>query len=603
MASGVRSRVHHGNLRRRAPDRRQQLGPLLVLATLLLAGVGLFASSRLAGARSQLVVARSDLHASRHALVQRDDVAARQHLDRAASHLRWARAKATTGPMGLLGAVPLVGSPVRATADAVRGGLAAVAAGRVMVDASSSFPTSASAAVAGHDLSAFHAAAVRSQEAVADADRHLARARSALSGPAGAVLPLLSGPARSMRSEIDSGRRQLDRAGRGLALLADLTRPTTEARLLLLAQDSLELRPTGGYIGSYGVLRFSRGTVELDKYEATEDLPAPSPTANPPPELAKYLPRHWGLSNANWWPDFPTSAAAAGELFRRQGGGDIHGVLALTEHASARLVRALEPIKLPSYAQPVVADGFDERVVHELELKRPLDQPRKRFLIELSTAMFDRLFDLPADKLPEVTAAVQKSIAAGDIQLWFVDPAWQQHLAGAVVAGALPRTDGDFLMVVDSNMVASKSNLGVRKKIHYTVERASGGRLVGHVRIELHNQGPKSDINPFYGSYLRVYAPAGARLIDLDGDQMAQRAVDGPFEVFSQQVVVDPEGKGLATFDYELPERVTEGGRYHLTWVRQAGTPQDRLHVDVAGASAESDPAKRAFRIERRMTR
>ena len=589
--------------RQRPALRRRQLGPVLVLATLVVAGAGLLVSSRLAGARTHLLLAGSDLQASRHALSQRDAAAARDRLGRAAAHLRSAQAKATTAPLGLLGRFPVAGSPVRAAADAARGGLAAVAAGSAIVDASSSFPTSASAAVDGHDLSAFHGAAVRSQQAVAVARRHLLRARATLSGPAGAVLPLVSAPARAMRDEIDRGVRELDGAGRGLTLLADLTGPTTEARLLLLAQDSLELRPTGGYIGSYGVLHFSRGTVTLEKYEATEDLPAPTPPATPPPELARYLPRHWGLSNANWWPDFPTSAAAAGELFRRQGGGDIHGVLALTELASARLVGALGFVKLPSYPEPVVEEGFEERIVRELELKRPLDQPRKKFLVELATAMIDRLFDLPADKLPAVTGAFRRSIAAGDIQLWFADPAWQRQLAGTVMAGALPRTEADFLMVVDSNMVASKANLDLRKDVHYKVERVSGGRFVGHVRVELRNEGRKTPINPFYGSHLRVYAPAGARLLGADGAQTAQPAADGPFEVFSQQIVVDPEANGVATFDYELPERVAADGRYELTWVRQPGTPHDRLRVDVAGASAQSDPAKRSLVVERTMAR
>lgn len=93
-----------------------------------------------------------------------------------------------------------------------------------------------------------------------------------------------------MRDEIDCSLGELDGPGRGLRLLAGLTASTTEARLLLLAQDSLELRPTGGYIGSYGVLRFSQGTVTLEKYEATEDLPAPAPAANAPPALRSTCP-------------------------------------------------------------------------------------------------------------------------------------------------------------------------------------------------------------------------------------------------------------------------------------------------------------------------
>lgn len=599
--SPIRRGGHRGSPT--SPPARGRAGPLLVLVTLALAGLALLVSSRLASARAELHLAGSELQASRRALAQRDDVAARDSLDRAEAGLRSARTSARAAPMGLLGAVPLVGSPVRATADVARAGLAAVAAGRVILGASSSFPTSASAAVDGRDLSAFHAAAVRSEEAVVEADRHLTRARAALSGPAGAALPLVSSPARTLRDEIDHSVGELDGAGRGLSLLAALTAPTTEARLLLLVQDSLELRPTGGYVGSYGILRISRGTLTLEKYEATEDLPAPVPPANPPPELAKYLPRQWGLSNANWWPDFPTSAAAAGEMFRRQGGGQIDGVLALTELASARLIGALGSLKLPSYPEPVVEEGLDERIVHEVELKVPLDQPRKKFLVELSTVMFDRLFQLPADRLPAVTGAVRRSIAAGDIQLWFVDPAWQQDIAGTAVTGALPRTDADFLMVVDANMVASKANIDVRKQVLYTVGRGSGGRLLGHVQVTLRDDGSKTLINPFYGSYLRVYAPSGSRLLDEGGTQTAQPAVDGPFEVFSQQVVVEPGGTAVATFDYELPERIAAGGPYRLTWVRQAGTPLDDLRVDVGGASAHADPAKRLWLVERTTAR
>jgi hypothetical protein len=60
-------------------------------------------------------------------------------------------------------------------------------------------------------------------------------------------------------------------------------------------------------------------------------------------------------------------------------------------------------------------------------------------------------------------------------------------------------------------------------------------------------------------------------------------------------------GAGVATFDYLLPERVAAGGRYQLTWVRQVGTPDDRLRVDVAGRSAQSDPNSRMLHVDQRL--
>jgi hypothetical protein len=583
--------------RRRAPALRRGAA----LAAVALGLLGLLAVSHLLSARRQLLMASTDLRATRLALTRRDDTAATAVLDRADRRLAGAAGAARAFPLSTLRRVPLIGSPARAATTAAQAGREGVGAARSLVAASSSFPTSASAAVDGHDLTAFHAAAVRSQTAVADADVRLALADTALAGPAGAVLPPVSGPAKSMRTELARSRKELAAVGGGLRLLADLTAPTSDVKLLFLAQDTLELRPTGGFIGSYGVLHFLRGTVTLEKYQDAQDLPAPDPPATAPIELARWLPKAWGLTNANWWPDFPTSAAAAGELFRRQGGGDVDGVLAMTELATARLVGALGSIQLPSYPKPVTENGFDTRVVYEVELKRPQDDPRKKFLVELSTAVFDRLFSLPADKLPAVTDAVRRSIGAGDIQLWFADDARQAALAGTVVAGKLPDTDKDMLMVVDASLLAGKANLDLHKSVDYRVERDRDGRLVGHVRVEIRNEGAKTPLNQFYRSSLRVYAPAGAQLIDAGVSQSSAPAADGPYEVFSQELVVDPLGTGVATFDYVLPDRVAAGGRYQLTWVRQVGTPDDRLRVDVAGRSAQSDPTTRLLHVEQRL--
>lgn len=580
------------------PVQTRSRGPRIVLLSVAVAGLALLAVTQLAAARRHLLLARSDLSSSRQALARRDDAGATAALDRATRNLKSTQSVASSLPLKVLRVVPLLGSPVRASTAATRAGLEGVAAGRILVAATASFPTSASAAVDGQDLSAFHAAATRSVGAVDDADRHLAAASAALAGPAGAWLPPVSAPARAMRAEVERSRRELGRAANGLSLLEDLSGPSTSARLLLLSQDSLELRPTGGYIGSYGVLGFDRGKVKLAQYAATEDLPAPNPPVKPPEGLAPYLPSYWALTNVNWWPDFPTTAAAAAEMYRRQGGGNVDGVLALTEAATARLVGVVGPLRLPSYPQPVVEAGFDERVVHEVELKRPLDNPRKKFLVELSDVLFERIFDLPAGQLPGVATAVSRSIGAGDIQLWFKDPARQARLAGTAVAGALPHTDGDFLMVVDANLGASKANLDLTKAITYRVDRDDQGRRVGHVRIEVRNEGPKTGINPFYNSYLRVYAPEGSQLLHPGPLQAQQKAADGPYVVFIQPLIVQPETTEYVIFDYLLPSRLAHD-RYRLTWPRQPGTTRDLLSVTVDGRHAESDATLRRLNFTR----
>ena len=590
---------HHRHRRRRRHRRRTSVGPAAVLATLAVAGFLFLAVTSLAQGRRNLLLVRGNLTAARHALSERDDAGAKARLDRAASQLASAKRSASALPLRLVAPVPLVGSPARALSAATKAGGEGVAAGRVIAEASASFPTSASATVDGHDLTPFHDAAGRSQTAVEAAGRHLANASATLAGPAGASLPPVSRPAKAMKAEIEEGRRQLAGLTRGLALLGDLTAPQTELRLLLLSQDTLELRPTGGFIGSYGVLTFSHGTARLDTFQATEDLPQPSPPLAAPEGLANYLVRGWNIGNANWSPDFPTTATTASELFRRQGGGEVDGVIALTELATARLIGALGPLKLPSYAQPVVEDGFELRAVYEVEQKRPLDVPRKKFLIELSDVLFQRLFSLPAEKLPAVADAMRHSIGAGDVQLWFRDAARQGLVAGTQAAGSLPATDGDFLMVVDSNMTASKANLEVTKQVDYRVEERADGRLVAQVRVEIRNDGVESAINPFYNSYLRVFVPGGSELLDPGNPAIKRHKPEGGYEVFAQGVVVPPKAQRSVTFDYLLPPALSKADAYRLTWVRQVGTGRDRLRAVLYGRPSEVDAGRRSMVMER----
>src|SRR4051794_34137113 len=129
----------------RSPVRRGRRAGWLAL--LAVGGLGLLAVSHVVTARRQLVLAGADLRASRGALSKRDDGGATAILDRADRHLAAAASASSGFPLGVLRFVPFVGSPARASTTASRAGWEGVAAARALVAASSSFPTSASAAV------------------------------------------------------------------------------------------------------------------------------------------------------------------------------------------------------------------------------------------------------------------------------------------------------------------------------------------------------------------------------------------------------------------------------------------------------------------------
>src|SRR5205823_688721 len=137
------------------------------------------------------------------------------------------------------------------------------------------FPTtSGKAGVEGHDLTQIHAAAVRSGTALQQADDELHKAQAQLKGPRSAMLPFVSGAVGPVDKVLKDTITQLEAGQRGMKLLMDLTAPETDARILLLSQDTLELRPTGGFIGTLGLIHFSHGTVALEDFRSYEDVPA-----------------------------------------------------------------------------------------------------------------------------------------------------------------------------------------------------------------------------------------------------------------------------------------------------------------------------------------
>jgi hypothetical protein len=574
---------------RRSSRRRGTVQFSLPLAGLALGLFGLLAVSGLGDAHHDLSLARSALEQARNAVATRQVETAEVALDQADARLAAAGRQAGRWPLSLLRHLPLVGSPVEALATGVEAGQEVVAAGHILAEAANSLPTSGDTSLDGHDLSALNAAARSSQEALSEAGVHFAAARRALEAPARALLPPVSAPARALLGDLDRAEGQLAAAMRGLRLLGQLTDPATEARLLLLSQDSMELRPTGGFVGSFGVLRVAHGTVALERYDSIDVLADADPPMDPPEDLAGSLDRSWDVSNANWWPDFPSSARTAAELFRRQGGGEVDGVIAITEHAMARLVGALGPIQLPGYA-PVIEDGFDRRVLYEVELKRPLDKPRKRFLTLLADEVFHRLFRLPAEQVPQVAEALGRSAGAGDLQVWFDRSDWQADVSGSALDGALPAADptGDFILLSEANLTASKANGDLLRRVNYSVAPGPDGRLEATLRIDYRNQGVESEINPYYNGLVHVYVPKGS---EITGDQgEAVDAPDGPYTMLISSVYVAPEGHEVLTFRYLLPKGVAPGGKYRLSWLRQPGTPRDVLIATVGGRSFEAGP-------------
>ena len=397
---------------------------------------------------------------------------------------------------------------------------------------------------------------------------------------------------------------------------------------LLLAQNEHELRATGGFISSVALLGIADGKiVEFDFRDsyAVDDLSQPHPDA--PEALERYmLSQIWLMRDANWYPDFPTSAQVARDLYQLDQGVLVDGVIAVDLTAMQSLVGALEPIQLEEYDQEVT--GANVLLLMQEHWASPTGEGqtgdwwahRKDFMGELLGAIMARLeTDVGSVDPGRLASALLKGLEEKHILVYVVDPTISEIMSEHSWDGAIRDSDGDFLMVVDTNMGFNKVNPNVESSVEYQVSIDDESRITSRVAVTYRNHsgsGPERCIQEAvypptyremmegcYWNYLRIYVPEGSELAqgpELTLPEGSLRAREGEMEgallgtevgpaesgkgVYGVFFVVAPGERREMVFEYQQPSCVVAGeqsGTYRLLVQKQPGTLAVPLRVEV----------------------
>ncbi|MCA9969692.1 MAG: DUF4012 domain-containing protein [Anaerolineales bacterium] len=476
-------------------------------------------------------------------------------------------------------------------------------------------------------LQTLDAAAPRLAQAAADFDR-LVAARSRL-GDTSAFPAQLQALLRQADPWLPVAQDGL-RVAQVLPALMGLDGPR---RYLILAQNENEVRPTGGFLAGAGLLTVANGTIsdvsfldanQVDAWDAGYQGLL-KPYADPPEPLQTFMGLELFLfRDANFWPDFPTSAGMAMDLYSYgQDAPPLDGAIAIDQQFLRLLVQVVGAVEIPEEAVTITAANVISAM--QAAWGRDDDQTRsewifdrKSFLGYFASAILSQLLDNFAsiDPLYLVDTMIQ-AIDERHLQLTMRDPAVEAALDAAGWNGRLHnRPNQDVLMVVDTNVGYNKVNLYVERQTAYRVDLGSGQaetavtyRHTGADPGEPCFQGTPytADVTYLgraetcYWNYLRIYTPAGSSLQDatrhvLPGDTLflgetidrpAQTLTDDPtgLTVFANQFLLPWAQTLTSQYRYALPP-VTQPGAdgaqvYRLTVYKQAGTAPEPLQVAV----------------------
>jgi hypothetical protein len=349
----------------------------------------------------------------------------------------------------------------------------------------------------------------------------------------------------------------------------------SKKRYLLIFENSNEMRPTGGFIGSFGLVDIKDGKIQAI------DIPPEGSYALQgwlrenviSPEPMHLINARWEFQDANWFPDFPTSAKKIMWFYSKSGGPSVDGVIAITSNFFEDLLKIIGPIELPEYSKIINSENFAFEIQKavELEYNKEINKP-KQIIVDLIPKIIEK-FSEKNYNFGEIVSLVNNALASKDLLLYFKDQDIENEILKLGWGGEIKDVEEeiDYLMVVDTNIGGGKTDAAIDKEIRHLTEIKEDGSIIDHVTITRIHKGTEGEL--FIGArnidYLRIYVPKGSFLLNAEGFAKP----DTPFEVPDEFLKPDKDLKeieGNVIIDPESGTRINEefGKTVFGNWVQ-----------------------------------
>ncbi len=294
---------------------------------------------------------------------------------------------------------------------------------------------------------------------------------------------------------------------------------------MVLLQNEMEIRATGGFIGSYAILSFEGGRLlsfeVKDVYEADGQLKG---HVEPPEEIKKYLGEAgWFMRDANWQVSFPQTSREIQWFLEKETGRKADGVIGMDLAVAKMILGVTGEIYVPDFKEKVNKDNLYEQAEFWSETNTfPGSTQKASFLGGLGTQLFEEIKNLKTTKRWELMMGMVEMLERNEIQLGFnhsetagtiADLGWDGSVYEGECSG--PRCYADYLYVVESNLGVNKANYFLYRNMEEKVD-ISAGWIKRDLKINYENTAKSSNWpGGDYKNYLRVYLPKEAEVTEV----------------------------------------------------------------------------------------
>ncbi len=367
-------------------------------------------------------------------------------------------------------------------------------------------------------------------------------------------------------------------------------------RYLVVVQDTNELRPSGGFISTYGVLTMDQQKIIDFQIDSSLSLDRLIEGKIEPPNIVKQLlgQSNWSFHDSNLDADFKLSAKQMSWFYQRFKNINLDGVIGVNTYLLRFILEQTGPITLPDN-QVVNQDNFysltsNSTASRGLDVITALTQTLGTKLTsgDISFASFSKAF--------------LKSVAYHEVNLWFNSPALEIMAESSGLSGEVAQQNchpqlislgcrADTIYLNESNMSVNKLNYYQKRSQNLSAQITNIGQVNYTLNYDYTNSVPvPTNLGNIYKVYYQLYLPnpSGNVVISLDGQPLdPKNLVQSLFgnltkiEISAGLTINQPHHLVISFTSPNLINLKKQYLPYTLAILKQPGTLNDNLTFKI----------------------
>jgi hypothetical protein len=382
---------------------------------------------------------------------------------------------------------------------------------------------------------------------------------------------------------------------------------TAPHTFLVLFQNNAELRPSGGFLGSYATLTASSGRIRSFAFGQniyTLDKLLPTPREKPPLSLQS-ITTHWDFQDSNIGTGFlADSTDSVAAFYKEATHAPVDGCIYIDTSVLEDLLALTGPLALPD-ADHTIVDSNSVRLAltNEVEKKyfqnadnQAANQP-KQIIADLMPLLVAKVMATPG-ALGKMSGLLAQDIHDKSIQISSPHTVLKPILE-ALLPGDAPPPSGNWLKIINTNIGGQKSSLNVWQDVRIRQDASpSSAKTTEDVTITRQHRGTGVWPDADNRNFMEAYIPSNAEVVSLPrtiGGDSQLSALDQanypPVSADFYPTVTQGEtwkriswwgttavGKTTSYhFSYAIPSTPQNNG--YFTYIKQAGSRHETIQA------------------------